>query len=114
MLQRIQHLPRDARDTLFLLPVIAWVILPQLNRLPWWCSAMAGAVLIWRGKLAWQGSPLPSRWWLLALLALATAGTWSSYHTLLGRDAGVTFLVVLLALKTLEMRARRDAFVIFF
>ena len=37
-----------------------------------------------------------------------------SYRTLLGRDAGVTFIVVLLALKTLEMRARRDAFVIFF
>ncbi|NBW49939.1 MAG: DUF3488 domain-containing protein [Betaproteobacteria bacterium] len=114
MLQRLQTLPREARDTLFLLGVIAWVILPQLGRLPWWCSAMAGAVLLWRGVLAWGSRPLPSRWWLLALLALATAGTWFSYRTLLGRDAGVTFIVVLLALKTLEMRARRDAFVIFF
>ena len=114
MLQRLQTLPREARDTLFLLGVIAWVILPQLDRLPWWCSAMAGAVLVWRGVLAWGSRPLPSRWWLLALLALATAGTWFSYRTLLGRDAGVTFIVVLLALKTLEMRARRDAFVIFF
>jgi hypothetical protein len=33
---------------------------------------------------------------------------------LLGRDAGVTLVVMLLALKTLELRARRDAFVIFF
>ncbi|TAF79690.1 MAG: DUF3488 domain-containing protein, partial [Curvibacter sp.] len=114
MLQRLQTLPREARDTLFLLGVIAWVILPQLDRLPWWCSVMAGAVLLWRGVLAWGSRPLPSRWWLLALLALATAGTWFSYRTLLGRDAGVTFIVVLLALKTLEMRARRDAFVIFF
>ena len=114
MLQRLQTLPREARDTLFLLGVIAWVILPQLDRLPWWCSAMAGAVLLWRGVLAWGSRPLPSRWWLLALLAMATAGTWFSYRTLLGRDAGVTFIVVLLALKTLEMRARRDAFVIFF
>ncbi|HSV44240.1 MAG TPA: DUF3488 and transglutaminase-like domain-containing protein, partial [Ramlibacter sp.] len=31
-----------------------------------------------------------------------------------GRDAGVTLIVALLALKTLELRARRDAFVIFF
>ena len=30
------------------------------------------------------------------------------------RDAGVTLIVVLLALKTLELRARRDAFVVFF
>ncbi|WP_296507788.1 DUF3488 and transglutaminase-like domain-containing protein [Rhodoferax sp.] len=114
MLQRLNHLPRDTRDTLFLLGVIAWVILPQVDRLPWWCSLMAGAVLLWRGVLAWGSRPLPSRWWLLGLLALATAGTWMSYRTLLGRDAGVTFIVVLLALKTLEMRARRDAFVIFF
>jgi transglutaminase-like putative cysteine protease len=114
MLQRLNHLPRDARDTLFLLVVITWVILPQIDRLPLWCSLMAGAVLLWRGVLAWGSRPLPSRWWLLALLALATAGTWMSYRTLLGRDAGVTFIVVLLALKTLEMRARRDAFVIFF
>ncbi|MFM2252347.1 MAG: hypothetical protein RJB68_684 [Pseudomonadota bacterium] len=114
MLQRLNHLPREARDTLFLLGVIAWVILPQIDRLPLWCSLMAGAVLLWRGVLAWGSRPLPSRWWLLALLALATAGTWMSYRTLLGRDAGVTFIVVLLALKTLEMRARRDAFVIFF
>src|SRR6185369_12902265 len=29
-------------------------------------------------------------------------------------DAGVTLVVLLLALKTLELRARRDAFVVFF
>ena len=51
---------------------------------------------------------------MLGLLALASAATWWSYRTLLGRDAGVTLIVVLLTLKTLEMRARRDAFVVFF
>ncbi len=114
MLQRLTHLPREARDTLFLLAVIAWVILPQVERLPLWCSAMAAVVLLWRGQIAVQGRPLPARWWLLGLLALASAATWWSYKTLLGRDAGVTLIVVLLTLKTLEMRARRDAFVIFF
>jgi transglutaminase-like putative cysteine protease len=47
-------------------------------------------------------------------LAVATAATFLSHRTLLGRDAGVTLIVVLLALKTLELRARRDAFVVFF
>src|SRR6476620_7658339 len=37
-----------------------------------------------------------------------------SHRTILGRDAGVTLLVVLLALKTLELRARRDIFVVCF
>ncbi|MDR7304794.1 DUF3488 and transglutaminase-like domain-containing protein [Rhodoferax saidenbachensis] len=114
MFKRLYHLPREARDTLFLLLVIAWTIGPQTAQLPLWCSGMAAAVLLWRGWLAVQGQPLPSRWWLMALLVLATTGTAFTYKTILGRDAGVTFIVVLLALKTLEMRARRDAFVIFF
>jgi protein-glutamine gamma-glutamyltransferase len=114
MFQRLTHLPREARDTLFLLAVIAWVILPQTANLPLWCSAMGAGVLLWRARIAWLGSPLPSRWWLLGLLVVALASTWWSYRTLLGRDAGVTLVVVLLTLKTLEMRARRDAFVIFF
>lgn len=114
LLARLQHLPRDARDTLFLLLVIAWVLAPQLGRLPLWCSALALAVLAWRGVLAWTARPLPSRWWLMALLVLTIGATLVTHRTLLGRDAGVTLLVVLLTLKTLELRARRDAFVVFF
>jgi transglutaminase-like putative cysteine protease len=114
MLKRLKALPRDARDTLFLLLVIGWVVLPQVAHLPWWCSALAGAVLLWRGWLAVAGRKLPSQWWLLALLAITVTATWLTHRTLLGRDAGVTLIVILLALKTLELRARRDAFVIFF
>ena len=114
LLYRLKHLPRDTRDTLFLLLVIAWIVLPQTGHLPLWCSAMTGLVLLWRSAIALQGKSLPSRWWLLLLLLLASGATWYSHRTLMGRDAGVTFIVVLLALKTLEMRARRDAFVVFF
>jgi len=114
MLNRFNNLPREARDTLFLLLVIAWIIAPQTAHLPLWCSVMAACVLVWRSWLAVLGLSLPRRRWLMLLLLLATLGTYWSHKTLLGRDAGVTFAVVLLALKTLEMRARRDAFVIFF
>lgn len=111
---RIASLPRESRDTLFLLLVIGWVILPHVANLPLWCSLLAAVLLAWRGSLAFQGRPLPGRWWLAALLAVALAATWISHRTLLGRDAGVTLIVALLALKTLELRARRDAFVVFF
>jgi transglutaminase-like putative cysteine protease len=114
VLTRLDALPRDARDTLFLLLVIGWVVLPQVGNLPWWCSGLAAAVLAWRGWLAVAGKPLPSAWWLLGLLGVTLAATFMTHRTLLGRDAGVTLIVVLLALKTLELRARRDAFVIFF
>ncbi len=111
---QMSALPREARDTLFLLAVIALIVLPQVNELPWWCTALTALVLLWRGSLAVQALPLPGKWWRIALLALALAGTYASHRTLLGRDAGVTLIVVLLALKTLELRARRDAFVVFF
>lgn len=114
LLQTIDALPRDTRDTLFLLGVIAWTIAPQVQNLPLWCTIMTALLLVWRGIIVVRGQSLPSRWWLVGLLLLGMVATFSSFRTLLGRDAGITFLVVLLGLKTLEMRARRDAFVIFF
>lgn len=113
-LPRLASLPRDSRDTLFLLLVIGWVVLPQVTNLPWWCSLLVAVVLAWRGTLAVQARPLPSRWWIAGLLAVTLSGTWMTHGTLLGRDAGVTLIVALMALKTLELRARRDAFVVFF
>ena len=112
--QTLHALPRDARDTLFLLVVIAWVIAPQVNVLPAWASLLAAGLMLWRGWLAWTLRPLPRAWLLRILLVLAVAGTVLTHRTILGRDAGVTLIVVLLSLKTLEMRARRDAFVVFF
>ncbi|MGB3067970.1 MAG: DUF3488 and transglutaminase-like domain-containing protein [Ottowia sp.] len=108
------HLPRDTRDTLFLLAVVGWVVMPQVRSLPLWCSLLTAGVLLWRGWIALKARPLPSRWWLLAFLLATLAATYGSHRTLLGREAGVTLIVVLLALKTLELRARRDALVIFF
>ncbi len=109
-----RHLPRDTRDTLFLLGVIAWTVLPHLPHLPAWCLLLTAAVLLWRGRLALANAALPGRWVLVGVLLAAGALTWWTHGTLLGKEAGVTMAVVLMALKTLELRARRDAFVVFF
>ena len=113
-LQQLKALPRDARDTLFLLAVITWILLPQIQHTPWWTSAFAACLLLWRARLAWTGGALPGRWLLAGALALAIAATWATHKTIVGRDAGVTLIVMLLTLKTLELRARRDAMVVFF
>lgn len=110
----LSRLPREARDTLSLLGVVGWIIVPLIPHVPPWASAFAAALLLWRAGLAWRGRPLPGRWVLGGLLALAVAGTGLTFKTLAGRDAGVTLIVLLLALKTLELRARRDAMVVFF
>lgn len=112
--QRWRHLPRDSRDTLFLLGVIAWTVLPHVSHLPLWCTALTAVMLLWRTQLAVVNGPLPGRWWLLVVLLLAAGLTLWTYRTLLGKEPGVTMAVALMALKTLELRARRDAFVVFF
>ncbi len=108
------HLPRDARDVLFLLGVIAWTVAPHFIHLPMWCLALTVFVITWRALVAITQSPLPGRPVLFTVLALAIGLTLWSHRTVLGKDAGVTLLVVLMVLKTLELRARRDALVVFF
>ena len=117
-LSHLSRLPRDARDTLFLLLVVACCIGPLAGHIPVWASGLAALLLAWRGVLAWPAStgqrPLPGRWVTGALLALTVGLTLLTHRTIVGRDAGVTLIVMLLALKTLELRARRDAMVVFF
>jgi hypothetical protein len=118
MIDRLFHraalLPRETRDTYFHLFVVSWTIAPHLLHLPWWCGAMTVALLGWRLWLAGSGGALPSRWIISLILTLAAALTLWTEKTLLGKEAGITMLVVLMALKMLEMRARRDALVVFF
>ena len=109
-----QRLPREARDTLFLLAVIAWTVMPHVPHLPGWTTALIAVVLLWRAQLAVAGGALPSRWMLAGVLAIAIGLTYWSFGRLLGKEPGVTLAVTLMALKTLELRARRDAFVVFF
>ncbi|MBG6078733.1 transglutaminase-like putative cysteine protease [Rubrivivax gelatinosus] len=108
------RMTREARDTLFLLAVIGWTLLPHAGHVPVWCSGLAAAILGWRAWLAVGNRPLPGRWVLVALLLAAGGLTFWSERTLLGKEAGVTLIVVLMTLKTLELRARRDALVVFF
>jgi len=111
---RLARLPRETRDTLFLLAVIACCIGPLTAHIPAWASALTALLLLGRAVLAWKSRPLPRRWVSGSLLALSVGLTLASYRTIIGPDAGITLVVMLLALKTLELRARRDAMVVFF
>jgi len=105
---------RDVRDTLWILACAIWVILPHFATLPIWTSVATTALMIWRIWITWSGRRLPARLWLVILMLLAGGAVWLQFHTIFGKDAGVAYLVMLLALKLLEMRARRDIFVVIF
>ena len=82
--------------------------------LPYWVDATAAALLVWRAIASIRGTALPARWLLILLTFGGAIGVFFSYRTIMGRDPGVTMLVLLLFLKLLETRARRDVFVVAF
>lgn len=107
-------LARESRDTLFLLGIIGWIVLMQAPHMPWGSTVFCGAVLIWRAWLTLRQKPAPSRWLVIGLLLLALSITAAQFRTIVGREAGSALVLLLLTLKTLEIKARRDTFVIFF
>lgn len=110
----IQRLPRDKADTLMLLAGAVLVLAPHAAHLPLWVSALCATTLAWRVAITVRGTRLPPSALLLPLVIAAAGGVWLTFHTVLGRDAGVALLVLLVAFKMLEMRARRDLYVVIF
>lgn len=107
-------LSRDKQDTLLLIASSLLVLLPHAAHLPLWVSLLCGATLAWRAVLTLLGRRMPRNVVLVPVAAAAMAGVLNTYHTLLGRDAGVAMLVLLVAFKMLEMHARRDLFIVIF
>ena len=97
-----------------LLLSILMVIAPHTNHALPWVNALCGALLLWRAYLTYSGNPLPKRWLLLLITVASMAGIVISFHTLFGREVGVTLLMLLAALKLLELRAARDAMVVIY
>lgn len=115
LLQRCSHLSRTTRDELFLLAVMTLLTLQMARALPLWAGAYALALLGWRAWISLRGKPLPRRWTVVALLLLGMAGAaWELVAQRSISGAALVFLLLLLALKTLELHARRDALVLFF
>ena len=109
-----QRLTRDKADTLLLLGAALLVLAPHAAHLPLWVSVACGATLLWRASITFRGTRMPPGLLLLPVSLAAMGAVFATYHTLLGRDAGVAMLVLLVAFKMLEMHARRDLFVVIF
>jgi protein-glutamine gamma-glutamyltransferase len=114
LLAPLAALARDKADTLLLLVACTLVLAPHAAHLPLWATLTCGALLCWRGWITFRGNRMPPRWLLLPITLLTMASVYATHRTFLGREAGVSMLVLLLAFKLLEMHARRDLFVVVF
>ena len=102
-------------------PAIPWLLAaytaaaaPHILRLPVWITALCGMLVGLRLLVLMRHYPLPARSLLFAMTLAGAIGVYFSYGTLLGRDAGVALLILMLGLKLLELRATRDVMVIVF
>lgn len=103
---------RDKADTLLLIFSCVLVIAPHTSHMPPWMSLACAIILAWRGWVTFRGLRMPSVWVLLPVALSAFGLVYLQYHMIFGREPGVNLVVVLLTLKLLEMRAKRDLFVV--
>jgi hypothetical protein len=97
-----------------LLVVLALVLLPHFWHMPPWEIAFIPALLGWRALMALRQWHMPHAAIRVVLVILAFAGVQLSYGRFAGQIAGTALLCVMVALKVLELRARRDVMVIMF
>ena len=106
--------PRSLKGVDFWLTAYLLLIMVQFGRLPLWLSgvALAGGVAGWflhrHGRKG-----IGTRW--LGILAIGLAALfWVYYRGRFTVDTAASFLVLTVALKWLELRRRRDLFILFF
>ncbi|WP_295584228.1 DUF3488 and DUF4129 domain-containing transglutaminase family protein [uncultured Lamprocystis sp.] len=108
-----QHLlPIDEQperyQTLALVMTVSTAYLPLARYLNWRVTAFVALVLLLRFAAVRWPAAAPGRWLLLTLTFVGVANCLLANHTLIGKVGGTSLLATMLALKLLELRARRD------
>jgi transglutaminase-like putative cysteine protease len=98
----------SAAANLWLLGGLIMVVLPHFANQNPAIMACCGTLLLWRLLFDLKYAHLPPRWLKLGLAFAAFAGVGVVHHTIFGRDAGVALLLIMMCLKLMEMRIKRD------
>jgi len=114
MRKAMQPRPRwSARDVLMLVQLL--VIVPFAMHLPLWLVLVGVLTVISQLSMVKPYLRLHGRFELFVQISLffsSLAGIFFTYRTLLGVEAGVSFLLLCLIAKLLEVRARRDVYIV--
>ncbi|OIQ85677.1 protein-glutamine gamma-glutamyltransferase [mine drainage metagenome] len=92
-----------------LLASLALVYGLHVLHLPPWVTLLTVGAGVWRYAASVTQVALPKTRWLLPIAAAATLGIIASHDGLFGRNASVSLLAAMMALKLLESHTRRDA-----
>lgn len=97
-----------------LLVALLLVITPHLPRLPIWMSGLCITFFLISYFMSRKRLPAPAHGWILLISIIGAIGIFLHYGTLFGRDAGIALLIVMMSLKLLELRGRRDVMIVIF
>ena len=97
-----------------LLLAVVMVAAPHVERLPWWTTTLGIMLIVWRAHSAHFDLELPRKWLLVLIVVGTMGGIYITYGRILGRDSGITLLIIMLGLKLLEMATLRDAMIMVF
>lgn len=100
--------PLDLRSVQWLLAAMVFVIAPHALRMPWWVGTFFGGAVALRLWIAMRARRAPPRWLLVLVTLGAVGAVLVTYGRLLGRDSGTALLVLMAAMKLLEMRTDRE------
>jgi transglutaminase-like putative cysteine protease len=89
-------------------------IAPHFFHLPLWVSGFVIVALGWRILQNWGMIKALSKWIIVPLVIFGGVGVFAEYWTIVGRDAGLAFLTVMMSLKFLETRNHRDLLILIF
>lgn len=96
------------------LGALAFSVVPHLQFLPIWVTAIFLACSAWRWQVERKRWRLPPAWIRIVLSLLCFIGVLASYESVSGVGPGSALLAVMAALKLLETKERRDQFVLLF
>lgn len=110
-----QHNLPHARQEIFMLLAMLSIIVGHLSfLLPVWAGVFAIALLLWRAVIAWKNTALPQPFTLGGVLLVGLIGCAIEAFQGPITGAALILLMLLIPLKTLEMRRQRDLFAVFF
>jgi transglutaminase-like putative cysteine protease len=91
--------------------IMGLTLLPHVINIPINVSLFLLLLLIWRFTSLYWNRLQPGRWMLLVVTITSVFYIYTQYKTLLGQDAGVALLCMMLVLKVMEIKKRRDIYV---
>lgn len=106
------HMTIDKQLLVFLLSSLALIVFPHFEHLPASIFGYYYFLLIWRFVGIWWVQWLPNRWVLALLMVFGIFLIFSQHQGIFGRDAGTRLFIVGLGLKLMEIKSKRDLFLV--